>query len=59
MATRTSTYAGRWFGIAVIVASGAMMVLPFLWTLSTSLTPSEEVLQLPPQLIPANPTLDA
>jgi multiple sugar transport system permease protein len=50
---------GRWFGAAVIVASGAMMVLPFLWTLSTSLTPGEDVLQLPPQLIPAAPTLDA
>jgi len=59
MATRSSAHPGRWFGAAVIVASGAMMVLPFLWTLSTSLTPSDEVLQLPPQLIPANPTLDA
>jgi multiple sugar transport system permease protein len=59
MATRTSVHPGRWFGAAVIVASGAMMVLPFLWTLSTSLTPGEDVLQLPPQLIPAAPTLDA
>ncbi len=59
MATRSSAHPGRWFGAAVIVASGAMMVLPFLWTLSTSLTPGDEVLQLPPQLIPANPTLDA
>jgi multiple sugar transport system permease protein len=59
MATRTNVRPGRWFGAAVIVASGAMMVLPFLWTLSTSLTPGEDVLQLPPQLIPAAPTLDA
>jgi multiple sugar transport system permease protein len=59
MATRPSAHPGRWFGAAVIVASGAMMVLPFLWTLSTSLTPSDEVLQLPPQLIPASPTLEA
>jgi len=59
MATRLSAHPGRWFGAAVIVASGAMMVLPFLWTLSTSLTPSDEVLQMPPQLIPASPTLDA
>jgi multiple sugar transport system permease protein len=59
MATRASVHPGRWFGAAVIVASGAMMVLPFLWTLSTSLTPGEDVLQLPPQLIPAAPTLDA
>jgi multiple sugar transport system permease protein len=59
MATRSSAHPGRWFGAAVIVASGAMMVLPFLWTLSTSLTPSDEVLQLPPQLIPASPTLEA
>lgn len=59
MATRTSGYTGRWFGMAVIVASGALMVLPFLWTLSTSMTPGDEVLQLPPRLIPQNPTLDA
>lgn len=59
MATRASAHPGRWFGAAVIVASGAMMVLPFLWTLSTSLTPGDEVLQLPPQLIPASPTLEA
>jgi multiple sugar transport system permease protein len=59
MATRTNVRPGRWFGAAVIVVSGAMMVLPFLWTLSTSLTPGEDVLQLPPQLIPAAPTLDA
>jgi multiple sugar transport system permease protein len=59
MATRPSAHPGRWFGAAVIAASGAMMVLPFLWTLSTSLTPSDEVLQMPPQLIPASPTLDA
>ena len=52
MATRTSAYAGRWFGAAVIAASGAMMVLPFLWTVSTSITPGDEVLQLPPRLIP-------
>ena len=59
MATSAGPRAGRWLGSAVIVAAGAMMVLPFLWTLSTSLTPSDEVLQLPPRLIPANPTVDA
>jgi multiple sugar transport system permease protein len=59
MAPRPNAHPGRWFGAAVIVASGAMMVLPFLWTLSTSLTPSDEVLQMPPQLIPASPTLEA
>jgi len=59
MATRAPVQAGRWFGAAVIIASGAMMVLPFLWTLSSSLQTSESLLQLPPQLIPAEPTLDA
>lgn len=52
-------YTGRWFGTAVLVASGALMVLPFLWTLSTSLQTTESLLRLPPQLIPAEPSLDA
>ncbi len=59
MGTRRTAAAGRWFGYAVIAASGAMMVLPFLWTVSTSITPGDEVLQLPPRLIPENPTFDA
>jgi multiple sugar transport system permease protein len=59
MATKPQMHTGRWFGTAVIVASGALMVLPFLWTLSTSLQTTDSLLKLPPQLIPAEPTLDA
>ena len=59
MGTRRTAAAGRWVGYAVIAASGALMVLPFQWTVSTSITPGDEVLQLPPRLIPENPTLDA
>ena len=44
----------------LLVALGAvMMVLPFLWMLSTSLKPSGAVLRLPPQLIPNPATLEA
>ncbi|MFV2063308.1 MAG: carbohydrate ABC transporter permease, partial [Chloroflexota bacterium] len=35
------------------------MVLPFLWTLSTSLQSTQSLLQVPPQLIPESPSLDA
>lgn len=49
----------RILGMSILVVAGLAMVLPFMWTLSTSLQTSEAVLQLPPQLIPTSPSLDA
>jgi multiple sugar transport system permease protein len=46
--------------VLVAVALGAvLMVMPFIWMLSTSLKPSGQVLSLPPQFLPESPTLDA
>lgn len=44
---------------AALCLGGVVMVVPFLWMISTSLKPSSDVLTLPPRLIPAQPTLNA
>jgi multiple sugar transport system permease protein len=49
----------RLIGAVIVILAGAMMVFPFLWTLSTSLQTSDTLLQMPPQLIPTSPSLDA
>ena len=49
----------RLAGWAVVVAIGLTMVFPFAWSLSTSLQDSDTLLQVPPQLIPDSPSLDA
>lgn len=43
----------------LLVLGGLLMVLPFLWMLSTSLKAGTAVLTLPPQLLPNPPTLEA
>lgn len=46
--------------VTVLVTLGAfVMLMPFVWMLSTSLKPSSAVLALPPQVIPDEPTLEA
>jgi multiple sugar transport system permease protein len=40
------------------VLGAALMLLPLVWMVSTSLKPASEVLSWPPQLIPKSPTLD-
>ena len=40
----------------VLVLGAAAMLLPFIWMLSTSVKPPEEVITWPPQFIPRNPT---
>lgn len=42
-----------------MIAVGLMMVFPFVWSVSTSLQSTESLLQVPPQLIPQSPSLDA
>ena len=41
--------------LLLLVAFG--MVVPFLWMISTSLKADEYILSIPPQLLPAEPTL--
>lgn len=49
----------RW-GLTLLAGLGAVvMLLPFLWMLSTSLKPASAVLSLPPELLPREPTLEA
>jgi multiple sugar transport system permease protein len=43
---------------AILIALTIVMVLPFLWMISTSFKPPTEVIAWPPNMIPANPTLD-
>lgn len=54
----------RWRGIRygalyfVLLAISCAMLIPIIWTLSTSLKPEGSVLTMPPRWIPENPTLD-
>jgi multiple sugar transport system permease protein len=43
---------------AVLVTAAALMLLPFVWMLTTSLTPSAEILNPSLRLWPATPTLE-
>ncbi len=49
----------RLVGMTIVVLAALTMLFPFLWTLSTSLQTTDTLLQLPPQLIPRSPSLDA
>lgn len=42
---------------SVLIGISVFMVLPFIWMLSTSFKPIQDVFGYPPSLIPANPTL--
>jgi multiple sugar transport system permease protein len=41
---------------AVLILGSVLMLIPFLWMISTSFKPAPEILAWPPQLIPKNPT---
>jgi len=43
----------------VLCAGGLLMIVPFLWMLSTSLKPIGVALSMPPQIIPRQPTLQS
>lgn len=47
-----------WSGYAAALAVAAVMVIPFLWMLSTALMDEFEVFRYPPPLIPARPQWD-
>ncbi len=50
---------GRLAGWLVLGVLALTMVFPFVWSFSTSLQTNETLLQVPPQLIPESPSLDA
>lgn len=49
----------RALSLALVALGAVVMILPFVWMLSTSLKPAGAVLTLPPQLVPKPPTLEA
>lgn len=49
---------GRLSTDAVLLIGGIVMVMPFLWMVSTALKFPQEILSWPPNLIPQDPTLD-
>ena len=44
---------------AALILSGATMLLPFLWMLTTSLKPPDAVLTIPPQILPRQLSLES
>ncbi|HOQ98695.1 MAG TPA: hypothetical protein PLJ35_07715, partial [Anaerolineae bacterium] len=43
---------------AILIVGSLLMVLPFVWMLSTSLKPPSEVLSWPPQLVPRHVAIE-
>src|SRR5690349_13982344 len=43
---------------AVLGVGALIMLLPFVWMVSTSLKPGEATFVMPPQLVPASPTAE-
>ncbi|MGI8748161.1 MAG: carbohydrate ABC transporter permease [Deinococcus sp.] len=58
-ARRIAVRWGPWVTFALLLAGAMLMLIPFVWMISTSLKPSTDVLTLPPRLIPKAPTLSA
>jgi len=42
----------------LLIAGALVMVIPFIWMLSTSFKPQAETISFPPRLLPMHPTLD-
>lgn len=56
---RSRSIAGTVLRYTLLLAGGALMVIPFLWMLTTSLKQPGAVLSVPPEIIPRQPTLDS
>ena len=41
----------------VLIIGASIMIIPFIWMLSTSLKPSEDILSWPPELLPKRVTI--
>jgi ABC-type glycerol-3-phosphate transport system permease component len=48
----------RWMSFSLALAFGLLMIAPFALMVSTAFKPHAYVLEIPPQLIPSEPTLD-
>ncbi len=46
------------FVLAALTITAMISLFPLYWIFATALTPAKSTVQLPPQLIPGNPTLD-
>ncbi|SDZ98785.1 multiple sugar transport system permease protein [Thalassobacillus cyri] len=44
--------------IFLLIAGGILVSIPFLWMISSSFKPENEVLAIPPTIIPDNPTIE-
>jgi multiple sugar transport system permease protein len=58
MGLRRRRATGRWLVFATAVIVGVIMLIPFALMVSTAFKPHAYVLEMPPRLIPAEPTLD-
>lgn len=62
MKGKNITYGQSWRNVikyGVLGTSTILMLLPLLWLVSTSLkSPTEDIFQFPPQLLPRQPTID-
>ncbi|MCR8850397.1 carbohydrate ABC transporter permease [Rossellomorea sp. SC111] len=54
----TKSKAEKLFIILLLALGGIIVSVPFIWMISSSFKPENEVLQIPPSLIPENPTLE-
>ncbi|MDX8343135.1 carbohydrate ABC transporter permease [Rossellomorea sp. YZS02] len=54
----TKTKVEKLFIILLLALGGIIVSVPFIWMISSSFKPESEVLQIPPSLIPENPTLE-
>ncbi|MEI2664736.1 carbohydrate ABC transporter permease [Rossellomorea sp. LJF3] len=59
MKTKTTKSKAEKLVIILLLTLGGIIVsVPFIWMISSSFKPESEVLQIPPSLIPENPTLE-
>src|SRR5687768_13227128 len=49
---------GYFLNYALLIAGALLMVIPFIWMVSTSFKPQSETISFPPRLLPENPTFD-
>ena len=55
---QTHSVVGSLFLLLILVVLGAFMMLPFVYAISQSLKPIEELFVFPPKFFVRNPTLD-
>lgn len=56
---QTRGFARTTLWYVVLCLGGLLMIVPFLWMISTSLKPIGATLSMPPQIIPREPTLES